>query len=49
MVAAGIGAIIAAVVKAYRTALGMLIVAIGVIIFRFLVLLFFEAGNSDYR
>ena len=53
MVVAGIGAIIAAAMGAYRAALGMLVVAVGAFILRALVSLFFGSGNfipaDDYN
>jgi hypothetical protein len=46
MVVAGLGAIIAAAMGAYRAALGMLVVAVGAFILRALVSLFFGSFDS---
>ena len=46
MVVAGLGAIVAAAMGAYRAAVGMLVVAVGAFILRALVSLFF---GSDYQ
>ncbi len=48
MVAAGIGAIIAAVMGAYKTALSLLVVAVGAFILRSLVSLFFGTNYPAY-
>jgi len=48
MVVAGLGAIIAAAMGAYRAALGMLVVAVGAFILRSLVSLFFGTGFDAY-
>jgi len=48
MVVAGLGAIIAAAMGAYRAALGMLVVALGAFILRALVSLFFGVQYQSY-
>lgn len=48
MVVAGLGAIIAAAMGAYRAAVGMLVVALGAFILRALVSLFFGQGYDAY-
>lgn len=48
MVVAGLGAIVAAAMGAYRAAVGMLVVAVGAFILRSLVSLFFGTDYSDY-
>ena len=48
MVVAGLGAIIAAAMGAYRAALGMLVVALGAFILRALVSLFFGGGYQSF-
>lgn len=48
MVVAGLGAIIAAAMGAYRAALGMLVVALGAFILRALVSLFFGSQYQAY-
>lgn len=48
MVVAGLGAIVAAAMGAYRAAVGMLVVAVGAFILRSLVSLFFGAEFSGY-
>jgi hypothetical protein len=48
MVIAGLMAIVAAAMGGYRTALGMLIVAVGAFILRSLVSLFFGTDYEDY-
>ena len=48
MVVAGLGAIIAAAMGAYRAAVGMLVVALGAFILRALVSLFFGQGYDSY-
>ena len=47
MVVAGLGAIVAAAMGAYRAAVGMLVVAVGAFILRSLVSLFFGADFGD--
>lgn len=49
MVVAGLGAIIAAAMGAYRAAVGMLVVAVGAFILRALVSLFFGTRYDDYE
>jgi hypothetical protein len=49
MVVAGLGAIIAAAMGAYRAAVGMLVVAVGAFILRALVSLFFGTRFDDYE
>lgn len=49
MVVAGLGAIIAAAMGAYRAAVGMLVVAVGAFILRALVSLFFGSNYQDYE
>ncbi|MCB0323254.1 MAG: hypothetical protein KDD69_06750 [Bdellovibrionales bacterium] len=49
MVVAGLGAIVAAAMGAYRAALGMLVVAVGAFILRALVSLFFGADYVDFE
>ena len=49
MVVAGLGAIIAAAMGAYRAAVGMLVVAVGAFILRALVSLFFGTDYVDYE
>ena len=49
MVVAGLGAIIAAAMGAYRAAVGMLVVAVGAFILRALVSLFFGTDYADYE
>lgn len=48
MVVAGLGAIVAAAMGAYRAAVGMLVVAVGAFILRSLVSLFFGADYTSY-
>ncbi len=48
MVVAGLGAIVAAAMGAYRAAVGMLVVALGAFILRALVSLFFGQGFDAY-
>ena len=48
MVVAGLGAIVAAAMGAYRAAVGMLVVAVGAFILRALVSLFFGTDYDDY-
>ncbi len=48
MVVAGLGAIVAASMGAYRAAVGMLVVAVGAFILRALVSLFFGTDFADY-
>ena len=48
MVVAGLGAIIAAAMGAYRAAVGMIVVAVGAFILRALVSLFFGTDYIDY-
>ncbi|MFN8391990.1 MAG: hypothetical protein U0136_16995 [Bdellovibrionota bacterium] len=48
MVVAGLGAIVAAAMGAYRAAVGMLVVAVGAFILRALVSLFFGTDYQDY-
>lgn len=48
MVVAGLGAIVAAAMGAYRAAVGMLVVAVGAFILRALVSLFFGTDYLDY-
>lgn len=48
MVVAGLGAIVAAAMGAYRAAVGMLVVAVGAFILRSLVSLFFGADYSSF-
>lgn len=48
MVVAGLGAIVAAAMGAYRAAVGMLVVAVGAFILRSLVSLFFGTDYQDY-
>ncbi len=48
MVVAGLGAIIAAAMGAYRAAVGMLVVAVGAFILRALVSLFFGSEYVDF-
>ena len=48
MVVAGLGAIVAAAMGAYRAAVGMLVVAVGAFILRSLVSLFFGTGYDGY-
>lgn len=48
MVVAGLGAIVAAAMGAYRAAVGMLVVAVGAFILRSLVSLFFGTGYDAY-
>ena len=48
MVVAGLGAIVAAAMGAYRAAVGMLVVAVGAFILRALVSLFFGTDYEDY-
>ncbi len=49
MVVAGLGAIVAAAMGAYRAALGMLVVAVGAFILRSLVSLFFGTDYSAWN
>lgn len=49
MVVAGLGAIVAAAMGAYRLAISMLVVAVGAFILRALVSLFFGAGFEQYQ
>lgn len=49
MVVAGLGAIVAAAMGAYRAAVGMLVVAVGAFILRALVSLFFGTDYQDYE
>lgn len=49
MVVAGLGAIIAAAMGAYRASMGMLVVAVGAFILRALVSLFFGSDYVDYE
>lgn len=49
MVVAGLGAIIAAAMGAYRASVGMLVVAVGSFILRALVSLFFGTDYPDYE
>jgi len=49
MVVAGLGAIIAASMGAYRAAVGMLVVAVGAFILRALVSLFFGTEYADFE
>lgn len=49
MVVAGLGAIIAASMGAYRAAVGMLVVAVGAFILRALVSLFFGTQYADFE
>lgn len=49
MVVAGLGAIVAASMGAYRAAVGMLVVAVGAFILRALVSLFFGADYADFE
>ena len=49
MVVAGLGAIIAAAMGAYRAAVGMIVVAVGAFILRALVSLFFGTEYIDYE
>lgn len=49
MVVAGLGAIVAAAMGAYRAAVGMLVVAVGAFILRALVSLFFGADYVDFE
>lgn len=49
MVVAGLGAIVAAAMGAYRAALGMLVVAVGAFILRSLVSLFFGEDYTDFE
>jgi hypothetical protein len=49
MVIAGLGAIVAASMGAYRAAVGMLVVAVGAFILRALVSLFFGVDYVDYE
>ncbi|MCB0325706.1 MAG: hypothetical protein KDD69_19125 [Bdellovibrionales bacterium] len=49
MVVAGLGAIVAAAMGAYRAALGMLVVAVGAFILRAMVSLFFGADYVDFE
>lgn len=48
MVVAGLGAIVAAAMGAYRAAVGMLVVAVGAFILRALVSLFFGEDYADF-
>ena len=48
MVVAGLGAIVAAAMGAYRAAVGMLVVAVGAFILRALVSLFFGTDYADF-
>ena len=48
MVVAGLGAIVAAAMGAYRAAVGMLVVAVGAFILRALVSLFFGTDYQDF-
>lgn len=48
MVVAGLGAIVAAAMGAYRAAVGMLVVAVGAFILRALVSLFFGTDYEEY-
>ena len=48
MVGAGLGAIVAAAMGAYRAAVGMLVVAVGAFILRSLVSLFFGTDYTDF-
>ena len=48
MVVAGLGAIVAAAMGAYRAAVGMLVVAVGAFILRALVSLFFGSEYEDF-
>jgi hypothetical protein len=48
MVVAGLGAIVAAAMGAYRAAVGMLVVAVGAFILRALVSLFFGDNYQEY-
>ena len=49
MVVAGLGAIVAAAMGAYRAAVGMLVVAVGAFLLRALVSLFFGADYADFE
>ena len=49
MVVAGLGAIVAAAMGAYRAAVGMLVVAVGAFILRALVSLFFGDNYQSYE
>ena len=49
MVVAGLGAIVAAAMGAYRAAVGMLVVAVGAFILRALVSLFFGTDYADFE
>ena len=49
MVVAGLGAIVAAAMGAYRAAVGMLVVAVGAFILRALVSLFFGTDYADWE
>ncbi len=49
MVVAGLGAIVAAAMGAYRAAVGMLVVAVGAFILRALVSLFFGSDYVDFE